>query len=165
VNALIRFENFSSNGAVRYQWDFGDGSPPYNTNSMASFEHEYIRTGTYKACLIAFNSEGCSDTTCKDVQALIEPLMDVPNAFTPGRPGGSGVNHLIKVKGFGIEKINWRIYNRWGVKVFESTNKDNGWDGTYNGQPQPMDVYMYILEVQFTDNTTARRTGDITLIR
>jgi gliding motility-associated-like protein len=59
----------------------------------------------------------------------------------------------------------FRIYNRWGQKVFETTNPKQGWDGTFNGVLQPMDVYVYTLEAEFTDGNRVSRKGDITLIR
>jgi gliding motility-associated-like protein len=160
VNRPTVFTNLSS-GGVRYRWEFGDGFSAERSR-YDTITHQYRASGTYNACLIVYNQFECTDTLCRPVQALIEPLLDVPNAFTPGR---FGKNSTIKVEGFGILKMTWRIYNRWGVKLFESTDPDNGWDGTYNGQPQPMDVYAYTLEVEFSNNTRARKTGDITLIR
>jgi gliding motility-associated-like protein len=93
---------------------------------------------------------------------LIEPLLDVPNAFTPGRFGENGV---IKVIGFGVAKMDWRIYNRWGQLVFRSSNVKNGWDGTFKGKLQPMEVYAFTLDVTFSDGRKVKRKGDITLIR
>ena len=61
--------------------------------------------------------------------------------------------------------MNWKIYNRWGQVVFSSTNKDEGWDGTFKGALQPMDVYTYTLDVEFADGQKHRKTGDITLLR
>jgi gliding motility-associated-like protein len=72
---------------------------------------------------------------------------------------------VIDVRGFGIEKMDWKIYNRWGQIIFQSNNKRNGWDGTYRGKLQPTDTYVYTLDVSFTDGKTLRKKGDITLIR
>ena len=69
----------------------------------------------------------CADTACQEVQSLINPLLDVPNAFTPGR---FGENSIITVKGFGIVSMNWKIYNRYGQLVFQSNSPYQGWDGT-----------------------------------
>jgi gliding motility-associated-like protein len=85
----------------------------------------------------------------------------VPNAFTPGQQA----NQMIYVKGFGIEKMDWNIYNRWGQLVFRSNKMNEGWDGTYRGILQAMDVYTYTLDVQFSDGKKFRKTGDITLLR
>jgi gliding motility-associated-like protein len=86
----------------------------------------------------------------------------VPNAFTPGR---FGVNGIVKVVGFGIGVMDWRIYNRWGQVVFRTTDRKQGWDGTFKGTLQPMDVYTYTLDVEFTDGQKLRKTGDISLLR
>jgi hypothetical protein len=49
--------------------------------------------------------------------------------------------------------------------VFQSDDPNIGWDGYYRGQMQPMDVYAYTLEADFSDGTHATKKGDITLIR
>ncbi|HEY8893575.1 MAG TPA: gliding motility-associated C-terminal domain-containing protein, partial [Niastella sp.] len=160
TNKPTIFTNLSTGGA-RYVWLFGDGDSTIKT-TMDTTAHQYNATGTFNACLITFNEYECSDTLCRAVEAIIDPLLDVPNAFTPGR---FGRNSYISVVGFGIAKMNWRIYNRWGQLVFETNNRKMGWDGTYNGKAQPMDVYAYTLDVEFSDGRKLRKTGDITLIR
>ncbi len=154
------FTNLST-GGVRYKWLFGDGDSVVK-NTRDTVLHQYNETGTYNACLITYNQFECTDTVCREVQADILPLLDVPNAFTPGK---FGRNSLIRVEGFGIAKINFRIFNRWGQLVFETNDRRGAWDGTFKGQPQPVDVYQYTLDVQFVDGARTRRTGDITLIR
>ncbi|HEY0679704.1 MAG TPA: PKD domain-containing protein [Chitinophagaceae bacterium] len=154
----------NSIGGSRYKWLFGDGDSAIRT-TMDTVMHQYIATGTYNACLITINQFGCPDTVCNPVEAVIKPLLDVPNAFTPGRPGSRGKNHTIRPEGFGMSKVMFRIYNRWGQKVFETTDARRGWDGTFKGVLQPMDVYVYTLEVEFSDGTRTSRKGDITLIR
>lgn len=156
-NKPANFSNFSS-GATSYAWDFGDGK----TSTEKDPSHQYIATGTYNVCLVAINAAGCSDTFCLDVPAIVLPLLDVPNAFTPGK---FGVNSVIKVRGFGIGKMTWKIYNRWGQNVFTSNTEASGWDGTFKGVIQPMDVYTYTLDVEFTDGKKVKKTGDISLLR
>ena len=156
-NKPANFSNFSS-GAISYSWDFGDGQ----SSTEANPSHQYDATGTYHACVAAINAAGCSDTFCLDVRAVVVPLLDVPNAFTPGN---FGVNSTIKVVGFGIGKMDWKIYNRWGQRIFESTSPKLGWDGTFKGTLQPMDVYTYTLDVEFTDGKKVKKTGDISLLR
>lgn len=160
VNKPTIFTNLST-AAVAYQWLFGDGEQVVK-ETTDTVMHQYNATGTFEVCLVAISDNHCTDTVCKPVQALINPLLDVPNAFTPGRFGRNGI---VMVTGFGIAKMNWRIYNRWGKLVFETQDRRIGWDGTFNGQLQPMDVYAYTLDVEFFDGKTLRKTGDITLIR
>ncbi len=154
------FTNLSTDG-VRYKWLFGDGDSVIK-NTKDTVLHQYNVSGQFEAMLITFNQAGCSDTARQIVEADILPLLDVPNAFTPGR---FGRNSWVQVQGFGIINMMWKIYNRWGQVVYETNNRKSGWDGTYNGKPLPMDVYTYTLDVEFFDGTRTRKTGDITLIR
>lgn len=156
-NTITRFTNLSI-GANRYLWDFGDGE----SSTLVNPSHLYNATGVYKATLYAFNVADCVDSITLDVPIIIRPLLDVPNAFTPGR---FGKNAIIKVEGFGIGKLSWKIYNRWGQVVFSTSDRNQGWDGTFKGQVQAMDVYTYTLDAEFTDGTKVRKTGDITLLR
>ena len=156
-NTPTQFTNLSF-GATNYIWRFGDG----DTSVQVNPEHLFNATGNYNVCLTAINAAGCSDDTCIQVSAIINALLDVPSAFTPGK---FGVNGIVSVKGFGIKEMQWTIYNRWGQKVFESTSTTNGWDGYYKGKLQPMDVYSYTLDVIFSDGNKVKKTGDITLIR
>jgi gliding motility-associated-like protein len=157
-NVPVQFTN-QSTGANRYMWDFGDG----DSSTLVNPSHEYNTTGIFDVVLIAYNNAGCSDTATLPVSTIIVPVLDVPNAFTPGR---FGVNGLVSVKGFGIGKMDWKIYNRWGQMVYRSQDrKQRGWDGMFKGKLQPMDVYAYTLDVEFTDGKKLRKTGDITLLR
>ncbi len=160
-NTPFEFTNFSL-GATLYKWKFGDGDSVVTTKKDTIVTHIYNATGTYNACLVAFNNFGCSDTSCQELQAIIFPVVDVANALTPN---GDGVNDGVTVKGFGIQKMNWRIYNRWGTLIFQTTSQYQPWDGRYKGVVQPQEVYVYVLDVTFTDGTNYRKKGDITLLR
>jgi gliding motility-associated-like protein len=161
VNTPISFTNLSTSDAVRFKWVFGDGDSLITT-SRANVSHEYNATGKYNVCLTAYNQANCPATICKTVETLINPVVDVPNAFTPGK---FGPNSAVYVRGFGIAKMKFAIWSRWGEKVFETNSKKVGWDGYYKGKLLPMDVYAYTLEVNFSDGTKTTKTGDITLIR
>jgi gliding motility-associated-like protein len=160
-NTPTTFTNLSSPDAIRFIWYFGDGDS-LKTTSRLPVSHQYNATGTFNACLIAFNATGCPDSVCKPVSAIVIPAVDVPNAFTPL---SGGINSVVFVKGFGITKLRFIIWNRWGQKVFETNDKNIGWDGKFNGAVQPMDVYAYTLEVEFFDGKHATKKGDLTLIR
>jgi gliding motility-associated-like protein len=160
INKPTIFTN-NSIGGVRHIWYFGDGDS-LETNSMNDVSHQYNVTDSFTVMLVTFNVAGCPDTAYQRVAALIDPLLDVPNAFTPGR---FGRNSTIKVEGYGIVRMSWKIYNRWGQKVFETNDRKLGWDGKKDGQVLPLDVYTYTLDVEFFDGKKSRKTGDITLIK
>ena len=160
-NEPVNFVNLS-NGASRYLWLFGDGFTLQTFRRDTIVRHLYNATDTYNACVVAFNPAGCSDTACIDVTVKVVPSVDVPNAFSPN---GDGKNDRIFIKGFGIAKINWRIFSRWGELVFFSNNPLQGWDGALKGKLLPQDVYHYILDVEFSDGKKTIKKGDITLLR
>lgn len=155
------FSNSSSADAVNFIWEFGD-TETLTTASRLSVEHQYNSSGQYDVCLQAINISGCIDTLCQPVEAIVVPQIDLPNAFTPN---GTAPNNMVFVKGFGIARMKFMIFNRVGQKIFESNSLKVGWDGKYNGVVQPMDVYAYVLDVEYTDGTRATKKGDITLIR
>ncbi|RYZ23343.1 MAG: PKD domain-containing protein [Chitinophagaceae bacterium] len=160
VNTPITFEN-TSQDAIRYLWLWGDGEQ-LATNNQLPVSHEYNTTDSFLVKLVAYNTAGCPDTAARWIRTLVEPAIDVPNAFVPL---SGGVNGTVYARGFGIATLHFTIWNRWGQKVFETTDRKTGWDGTVKGQLQPMDVYAYTLEVTFVDGRKATKKGDITLIR
>lgn len=156
-NVPFTFNN-QSTGASSYLWTFGDGA----SSTLEHPTHAYNRTGSYDVCLTATNQFNCSMKLCRSLEALVYPLADVPSGFSPN---GDGNNDVFRVRGYGIEKMNLSVYNRWGELIFESTNQDIGWDGTYKGKPQEMDAYAYVLSVGFVDGTSVKKSGNVTLIR
>ena len=87
----------------------------------------------------------------------------IPNAFTPNGDGLDDVFNIIIDEN--AEVLDFRVYNRWGSAVWSSI-KNAGWDGTFNGLPQPMETYVYTAIV--LDKITGQKVikqGDVTLIR
>jgi gliding motility-associated-like protein len=160
-NSPVTFNNLSSPDAVRFRWKFGDGDSLLTTSRLP-VQHQYNATGTFNVCLTAYNAANCDSTYCLPVRAIIIPVVDVPNAFTPLT---NDANSVVYVRGFGIAKMQFIIWNRWGQKVFETNNRFQGWDGKLKGVVQPMDVYAYTLSVEFSDGQKTTKKGDITLIR
>lgn len=110
----------------------------------------------------ARTAAGCVLTDSVDI--LVEPdgYVKLPNAFTPG---GHNNNVLTILKRGEVELKKYVIYNRWGGKVFETTNIDEGWDGRYNGEVQPMGVYIYTIEAVTPSGRTIHKQGNVTLVR
>lgn len=161
TNTPIQFTNLSE-PAVNYKWFFGDGDSTITYSIASAVSHLYDSTKNYTACLQTTNESGCVDEKCLPVQAIISPLFDVPKAFSPN---GDGINDIIYVQGYGITKMKWNIYNRWGKLVYQGFSKSSGWDGTYNGVVQPQDVYHYVLLIETSDGKKYTKTGDITLLK
>jgi gliding motility-associated-like protein len=160
-NIITTFTNLSED-AVRYSWLFGDGNTLETVSKDTTVKHQYKETATYTACLVAVNQFGCPDTVCQPISIVINPLLDVVSAFTPNN---DGVNDRAVVIGYGIEKMTFRIYNRWGQLVFEASDEGQGWDGKFKGKDQPMDAYGYTLEALMFGGGKVKKSGSITLIR
>jgi gliding motility-associated-like protein len=131
-------------------------SNAYVSNPLATPE---IST---KYIVHGITSWGCKATDSIDIFVNPESLLALPNAFTPG----TGPNGEFRIIMRGIASLNYfRIWDRWGVKVFETTDMSKGWDGKLNGTPQPFGVFIY--EVSATTSTGRQfvKHGNVTLIR
>ncbi|HTN47459.1 MAG TPA: gliding motility-associated C-terminal domain-containing protein, partial [Flavipsychrobacter sp.] len=110
---------------------------------------------------------GCETMDSVDVIVSTESALAMPNAFAPGNSGSNNTLKLIRRGQAELKSL--RIYDRWGVLVFESKNIDEGWDGKYKGTPQPTGVYIYQVDaVAPGPNGTKRnfnQQGNVTLIR
>ncbi len=105
---------------------------------------------------------GCKIVDSISIYVNSESVIDVPNAFSPG----NGPNNIFRLLIRGIAKLNYfRIYNRWGNVVFETTNIEEGWDGKYKGVPQPFDVYVYQLDAVTNKGKVFSKKGNVTLLR
>lgn len=106
---------------------------------------------------------GCETKSTINILAMPDGNIEVPNGFTPG----TGANNTLKPVFLGnATKLKaFYVYNRWGVKVFETNDLNKGWDGTWNGEPQPMGVYIYTIEGVSAGGRNFVKQGNVTLIR
>jgi len=110
----------------------------------------------------AITEAGCRITDSIYIVLIPDSYLDIPNAFSPGSPP----NEVFKVIRKGEATLHYfRVYNRWGNKVFETKDINEGWDGKYNGIPQPLGVYVFIVEAVTNAGKQFKRVGNVTLIR
>jgi gliding motility-associated-like protein len=112
----------------------------------------------------SFNNESdLTNTFCVDNC----PYYEIPNVFTPSNIDNK--NDLLKPFPYRfIDRINLKIYNRWGQVVFETTNMDINWDGTTSGQDCAEGTYYYtcdVYEQYLRELKNNKRNGTIKLIR
>jgi len=144
-------------GAATYNW-----SPPtalssttvYNPMASPFATTDYVVTGT------SLNSCYNRDTVRVYV---VDAQVEVPNAFSPN---DDGVNDVIYLLAVGIIDVQeFKIFNRWGQVVFETSDILQGWDGMFNGQPQEMGNYAYYYKAMDRAGTLKEGSGDIALLR
>lgn len=98
------------------------------------------------------------------VTVYTKRCFQIPNAFTPN---GDGYNDVFQPVLFGgnTQVLEFAIYDRWGVKVFDSNRETIGWDGKVDGKEAVSDVYVYRLKVRFANGDEDSSHGEVTLIR
>lgn len=111
---------------------------------------------------ITVEENGCLATDVVTIYVLYDPVIFVPNIFSPN---GDGNNDILFVRGRGVQSVIFYVYDRWGEKVFESTSLEDGWDGNFRGKPMNAAVFVYYVEATFKDGTSTTKKGDVTLIR
>ncbi len=111
----------------------------------------------------ATTERGCkAEVDSIDVYVDGESFIAVPNAFTPGREP----NAILRPERRGLATINYfRIYNRWGQKVYETNVLDAGWDGRIDGTMQPLGVYIWELDAVTSAGRRVHKQGNTTLLR
>jgi gliding motility-associated-like protein len=116
---------------------------------------------TYVA--VGKSPDGCIDSA--QVTITVTPGKNdvfVPNVFTPNN---DGKNDKLFVYGNLIREIDFKIFNQWGELVFQTIDKNIGWDGRYKGSMQPVTVYIYVLKATMQDGSIITKKGSVTLVR
>jgi gliding motility-associated-like protein len=86
----------------------------------------------------------------------------IPNVFSPNH---DGANDILFVHSNNLKSFEFFIYDRWGNKVFETSDISKGWDGEYHGKPLQEDVYSYVFKGSTLNDKKISRNGNITLVR
>ncbi|HLP19798.1 MAG TPA: PKD domain-containing protein [Chitinophagales bacterium] len=131
---------------------------PYNLNTNAQPQ----QTMYYE--LFAIDQYGCLSIDSVLITVIPYTVLDIPTAFSPD---GNGVNDVFRiVRYLNIDNlIELAVYNRWGNKVFSTTNIEQGWDGRYNEEPQPLGVYVWMVSADAKDGERIVKKGNVTLVR
>jgi gliding motility-associated-like protein len=104
------------------------------------------------------------DTSFSNLACLTrEPNIFIPSAFHPG----GGINDVFKPEIPFIYGNDYQmlIYNRWGQKLFETHDINEGWDGTYKGSDAPAQAYVYLIKLRDAQGNEIVRSGSVVLIR
>lgn len=157
LNSTIDFTN-SSIDAAAWIWDFGDGTAADFSNYDPS--HIYSDSGHFEIQLIVINSYLCRDTSYHNVEILPVDDLFVPSAFSPN---GDGKNDVLYARGF-IGTMYFAVFDRLGNKVFESEDKETGWDGLIKGKNALEGVYTWYLQAE-VNGSPYQLKGDVTLVR
>ncbi|HEY4286463.1 MAG TPA: gliding motility-associated C-terminal domain-containing protein [Puia sp.] len=159
IDCSVHWSHLSVSGGIVYTWLTTVGlDNPFSPTPTARIDSTttYVVKGTGTNGCVAY------DTLTVNVTATGANTFVVPNAFTPNGDGHNdhfGVTHWGDVR---LEELS--IYNRNGLRVFTTKNPSIGWDGNFNGQPQPADGYVYVIRA-LTFCGVIFQKGVLTLIR
>lgn len=148
-----------ASGAPFYYWTPTDyltysqsGSP------LATPLHDITYTVTGVSLL-----QGCPQTDSVHITVVPQDVF-IPNAFTPNGDGNNDVFRIGTIRKM-VNVQEFRIFNRWGQEVFETTDIYRGWDGTFKGVKQDPGTYNYLIRVAYANGKTQFLKGDFQLIR
>lgn len=150
----------TAQGAVSYVWSPSEGLSCTDCPNPLAFPlvtTVYYVTGTDASGCVAY------DTVTVEVDIRCDELF-LPDVFSPGADGPA-VNNQLCLLGNCVLLYSIVIYNRWGERVFETTDVAACWDGTYKGSDAQSGIYVYKLYIERTDGSVVDKKGVMTLVR
>ncbi len=159
ANNFVYFVNNSDN-THNSTWDFGDENLSNETNPY----HSYSDTGIYVITLYITTEYGCMDTTYKSIVVGDINTFYIPNAFSPD---GDGINDIFmpKAQNLSSEYYEFKIFDRWGKMLFNTTQIGKGWDGKFNGEKCKPGVYTYYIKYLNEEKLKSEKWGIVILVR
>jgi gliding motility-associated-like protein len=147
----------SANGNGFFQWE-----PPFGLSCSDCPDPQVFVKETTSFTLTITDKNGCK--SIDQVTVFVDPdlAVYVPNIFSPN---GDGINDVFYVRGKGVKSLDFMIFNRWGEKIFESSNLHQGWDGTHRGKPVNSGVFVYYIDAILETDQRVIKKGDVTVIR
>lgn len=144
-------------GTGIYSW-----SPSNTLNNAQIFNPIALLRNDETYELTIVTPEGCIATDKVNIKVIIDFNVYVPSAFTPN---GDGKNDVLKAFPLGIKTFSgFTVYNRYGQRVFSSTDPGKGWDGTINGIRQETGVFVWIVEATDIFGRAIKKKGSTLLI-
>jgi len=155
----------NTSGNYTYQWIPSTG---LSCSDCPNPTATLTETTTYSV-IITDILTGCSKESTTTVQLSYncgEDLIGIPNVFSPN---GDGQNDELEIKyssSLIIDNYSFRVFDRWGGIIYESTDINDTWDGTSNGHKLASGVYIYLMEFPCQVNgKTVQLKGDISILR
>jgi gliding motility-associated-like protein len=166
-SATINYGNstpLSATGGTSYQWSPSAGLSGLNCPNCQNPLASPTVTTTY--CVAVSDSIGCTDSACVTVIVdIICGEFTFPNAFSPNADGQNDVFRALINPGC-ISDYHLVIYDRWGEKVFETTNYSDAWDGTYKGELLDNAIFVYMASATLsTTGEKVLKKGNVSLIK
>jgi gliding motility-associated-like protein len=152
----------TTTGAVSYEWDMGDNGL-YNFFQPGMYTYPMYTLNEFLITLTATSDKGCVDTAQYTIFFDNSLIFYVPNTFTPD---GNEYNNVFKpILTSLVASYQLQIYNRWGELIFESFDKEIGWDGSYKGGIVQNGAYNWVIKIKTDGTQTHVKRGNVLLLR
>lgn len=115
-------------GYEKYLWSTGDTLNSIEVDTYGHFD------------VVIVNLEACTTKVNHEITLTCQPEIYIPTAFTPNN---DGANDQFVFYTHNVEEFHLEIFNRLGVKVFQTDNPHDSWDGYYNNHKLPAGIYAY----------------------
>lgn len=142
----------TASGGGSYLWSTGEVTNPITVSPTVTTDY----------CVTVLDANSCSDSAC--VRIIVEipcGTLFVPLAFSPN---GDNENDVLSVYGDCITYLEFVIFDRWGEKIFETSDSAISWDGTYKGKKLDPAVFVYYLKATVKGESVSKH-GNITLTK
>ncbi len=154
--------------AATYQWYVRDESDVTVGASSEEFPTITINpVGLFSMELQAINTFGCRDTFVRPLYLTVidSGYIFVPTAFSPTK--SPGLNDVFRptMEGVSPDDYLFGVYNRWGEKIFETSDVNAAWDGTYQNEMSEMEQYIFIVTGRFYIGQVFEEKGTVLLMR
>ncbi|MCB0514433.1 MAG: gliding motility-associated C-terminal domain-containing protein [Chitinophagales bacterium] len=140
--------------ASAYLWSDGSTGASLSISQPGTY---WVEITSASGCMASDTVEVFNQNCC---------IVQIPTAFTPN---GDGLNDLLRPAHFcNLENFNLKVFNRWGEKIFETSDGSSGWDGFVGGLSAPVGVYMWLVQYNIEEdgtNKTINLQGNTTLLR
>ena len=156
----VTFNNTSASNVGGFSWNFGDQG---NGSSETSPAYTFNAPGWYTITLTGTDANGCYGTYVDSVLVLFQPIVEIPNVFSPNGDGDNDIFEYVDLQGFNSASMN--IYNRWGNLIKEASTTGNSkviWspakdivDGTY----------FWVFKGDASNGESVDKVGTVTLLR
>jgi gliding motility-associated-like protein len=114
------------------------------------------------------DEDSCTASDTVRVEVRNEESSFLPTAFSPN---GDGLNDRFEFDILGATYADVKIYDRWGNLIFENPKQSNGigknegWDGTFKGNPVQYDTYVYMMKVKYFNGVEKDFTGTVAVMK
>lgn len=147
----------NAGGGFNYSWTPSSGLDNINIPNPKAAPSQ---TTTYTVSIS--DGAGCTSFRQVTITVLKDNAIFIPNTFSPN---DDGKNDYLFVRGNNFSNIHFVIFDRWGEKIFETSNSLIGWDGTYKGEKVDPGVFTYVITISYSDKKSVSQAGTITLVR